>query len=57
MKTPAVTKPKVWTELEKEHLKQLVRSGARTREIAGKLGRHAGSVKDMARQMKLVLLK
>jgi hypothetical protein len=57
MKAPAITKPKTWTELEKRQLETLVRRGARTREITSKLGRHARSVKEMARQLKLLLLK
>jgi hypothetical protein len=57
MKTPPATKPKNWTELEKQQLERLVRSGAHTQDIARKLGRYAGSVKKMARQMKLVVLK
>jgi len=50
-------KPKAWTEAEKQQLAKLVRDGARTPEIAAKLGRYAGSVKQMARAMRLILKK
>jgi len=36
---------------------KLVRDGARTREISAKLGRYAGSVKQMTRAMGLLLKK
>ena len=55
MKPPA--KPKIWTEAEQQQLAKLVRDGARTPEIAAKLGRYAGSVKQMARAMGLILKK
>ena len=48
-------KPKEWTEAEKQALVRLVRDGAGTAEIKAKLGRHAGSVKHMARELNLVL--
>jgi len=50
-------KPKSWTEAEKRQLVQLVRNGARMPEISAKLGRHAGSVKRLARTMNLLLKK
>jgi hypothetical protein len=54
MKPSAETKPKTWTDAENQQLAKLVRSGARASEISTKLGRYAGSVKRMAREMKLV---
>jgi len=50
-------KPKSWTEAEKHQLVRLARNGVRTPEISAKLGRHAGSVKRMARAMNLLLKK
>jgi len=50
-------KPKSWTVAEKHQLVRLVRNGARMPEITAKLGRHAGSVKRMARVMNLLLKK
>ncbi len=44
-------KPKEWTEAEKQARVRLVRDGAGTAEIKAKLGRHAGSVKHMAREL------
>ena len=48
-------KPKEWTEAEKQALVRLVRNGAAMQEIRAKLKRHAGSLRRMAREMKLVL--
>jgi len=50
-------KPKEWTVAEKQALIRLVRNGAGTSEISAKLGRHAASVKRMAREMNLLLKK
>ena len=50
-------KPKEWTEAEKKALVRLVRKGAAMAEIRTKLKRHAGSLKRMAREMKLLLKK
>jgi transposase len=55
MKPPAPTRPKAWTEVEKQQLVKLVRNGTRTAQISAKLGRYAGSVKQMARAMGLLL--
>jgi hypothetical protein len=57
MKPPVPTKPKYWTEAEKQQLVKLVRDGTRTPQISIKLGRYAGSVKRMARAMGLLLKK
>jgi transposase-like protein len=59
MKSPVkpATRPKAWSEAEKRQLVKLIRDGARTPEIAARLGRHAGSVKLMARAMGLLLKK
>jgi hypothetical protein len=54
---PSESKPKIWTEAEKQQLAKLVRRGARAPEIIVALGRHAGSVRKMAREMKLLLKK
>jgi hypothetical protein len=54
---PTATKPKTWTEEEKQQLEKLVRDGARRTEISAKLGRYARSVKQMARAMGLLLKK
>jgi transposase-like protein len=54
---PTATKPKTWTEEEKQQLVKLVRDGARRPEISAKLGRYARSVKQMARAMGLLLKK
>ena len=50
-------KPKIWTETEKRLLARLVPRGAGAAEISKELGRYAGSVRCMAREMKLLLKK
>jgi transposase len=54
MKTP---KPKQWAEQEIRLLIKLARRGAGTSEIAAELGRHAGSVRRMARSLGLLVRK
>lgn len=50
------SKPKEWTEAERKRLAWLARRRV-VAEIAAALGRHAGSVKRMAREMRLILKK
>jgi IS30 family transposase len=54
MKTP---KPKQWTEQEIRRLVALARRGVGASKIAAELGRHAGSVRRMARAKGLLLKK
>ncbi|MGY8661305.1 hypothetical protein Q3C01_02900 [Bradyrhizobium sp. UFLA05-109] len=54
MKTP---KPKQWTELEVRQLVKLARRGVGASKIAAELGRHAGSVRRMARTVGILLKK
>lgn len=54
---PASSKPKIWTETEKRQLVKLVREKARTPEISARLGRYTASVKRMAKEMGLLLVK
>jgi hypothetical protein len=54
MRTP---KPKEWTGSELQKLLKLVKQGAGTSKIAAELGRHAGSVKRMARSIGVLLKK
>jgi hypothetical protein len=54
MRTP---KPKEWTGSEMQQLARLAKRGTRVSKIAAELGRHAGSVKRMARSMGLLLKK
>jgi hypothetical protein len=51
------SKPKEWTEAEKNALIRLVRAGAPMREITAKLKRHAGSVRRMALTMNVQIKK
>jgi hypothetical protein len=51
------SKPKEWTEAEKQALVRLVRDGAPMRKIKTKLKRHAESVRRMARTMNLAVKK
>jgi IS30 family transposase len=51
------SKPKEWTDGEREKLSVMIRRGVVASEIATALGRHAGSVKRMAREMGLILKK
>jgi hypothetical protein len=55
--TKHTARPKEWTDSEKQRLAILVRRGADASEISRDLGRHAASVRQMAREMKLVLRK
>lgn len=50
------SKPKEWTEAERKRLACLARRRV-VSEIAAALGRHAGSVRRMARSMGLILKK
>jgi hypothetical protein len=54
MKTP---KPKQWADREVQQLSKLARAGAGVSKIAAELGRHAGSVRRMARAMGILLKK
>lgn len=54
MKTP---KPKQWAQQEVRRLITLARRGVGASKIAGELGRHAGSVRRMARTLGLLLKK
>lgn len=54
MKAP---KPKQWAEREVQQLSKLARAGAGVSKIAAELGRHAGSVRRMARAMGILLKK
>jgi hypothetical protein len=48
-------RPKLRTDDEKQRLARLARRGADAYEISAALGRHVGSVRKMAREMKFVL--
>jgi IS30 family transposase len=50
-------KPKEWTGSERQKLLKLVKQESGAAKIAAELGRHAGSVKRMARSMGLLLRK
>lgn len=54
MKAP---KPKQWAEQEVRRLIRLARQGVGTSKIAAELGRHAGSVRRMARSIGILLKK
>ncbi|BAC49885.1 bll4620 [Bradyrhizobium diazoefficiens USDA 110] len=54
MKAP---KPKQWAEQEVRRLVRLARQGVGVSRIAAELGRHAGSVRRMARTMGILLKK
>lgn len=54
MKAP---KPKQWAEHELGRLVRLARQGVGASKIAAELGRHAGSVRRMARTMGILLKK
>ncbi|MDA9410586.1 hypothetical protein XH80_28700 [Bradyrhizobium sp. CCBAU 45384] len=54
MKTP---KPKQWAEQEIQRLVRLARQGVGASRIAAELGRHAGSVRRMARSVGILLKK
>jgi IS30 family transposase len=51
------SKPKEWTGSERQTLLRLAKQGAGASKIAAELGRHAGSVKRMARSIGLLLKK
>jgi hypothetical protein len=51
------SRPKQWTEAEVRFLKTLARRKIRAEEIARELGRHVGSVKKKARELRLLLSK
>ncbi|SPP93183.1 conserved protein of unknown function [Bradyrhizobium vignae] len=50
------SKPKEWIEAERKRLAWLARRRV-VSEIAAALGRHAGSIRRMAREMGLILKK
>jgi hypothetical protein len=50
-------KPKEWTGPEVQKLLRLAKLGAGASKIAAELGRHAGSVKRMARSVGVLLKK
>jgi transposase-like protein len=50
-------KSKVWSEAEKQQLVKMARQGATAWQVAAKLGRYAGSVRRMAKAMRLILSK
>lgn len=50
-------KPKQWSDSEIQRLLKLVRAGAGASKIAAELGRHAGSVRRMARSKGILLKK
>lgn len=52
-----VPKPKEWTDKEVRILVRMARKGAGASKIAAELGRHAGSVRRMARTKGLLLQK
>lgn len=52
-----VPKPKQWAEQEVRRLVRLARQGVSASKIAAELGRHAGSVRRMARTMGILLRK
>ncbi|WP_426420205.1 hypothetical protein [Bradyrhizobium genosp. A] len=54
MKTP---KPKQWAQQEVRRLVKLARQGVGASKIAAELGRHAGSVRRMARTVGILLKK
>jgi len=54
MKTP---KPKQWAKEETQRLVRLARQGVGAGRIAAELGRYAGSVRRMARELGLLLKK
>ncbi|WP_409187840.1 hypothetical protein [Bradyrhizobium sp. RDM4] len=50
-------KPKQWADREVQQLSKLARQGAGVSKIAAELGRHAGSVRRMARTTGILLKK
>jgi len=50
-------KPKQWADREVQQLSKLARAGAGVSKIAAELGRHAGSVRRMARRIGILLKK
>ncbi|MDH2406877.1 hypothetical protein QCM77_44680 [Bradyrhizobium sp. SSUT18] len=50
-------KPKQWADREVQRLVKLARQGVGTTKIAAELGRHAGSVRRMARTMGILVKK
>jgi hypothetical protein len=50
-------RPKEWTNDEIDRLTNLARRNATASDIAKEMGRHVGSVKRMARQLSLPLIK
>ncbi|MDH2407096.1 hypothetical protein QCM77_45930 [Bradyrhizobium sp. SSUT18] len=50
-------KPKQWADREVRQLVKLARQGVGTTKIAAELGRHAGSVRRMARTMGILVKK
>lgn len=57
MKAKSPKKPKTRSEAEKQGLVRLVRDGVQAPKISVELGRYTGSIKRMAREMRLVLKK
>jgi hypothetical protein len=51
------TKPKAWSDAEKQLLSKLARKGTSASEISVAIGRRISSVKKMARELKFVLKK
>jgi IS30 family transposase len=51
------SKPKDWTEIERQKLAAMARRRLTASEIAQTLDRHVGSVRRAAREMKLILKK
>jgi len=49
--------PKEWTASERQKLSKMAKRGERVSKIAAELGRHAGSVRRMARSIGLLLKK
>jgi hypothetical protein len=52
-----MNRPKEWTGKEIDRLVSLARRKATASDIAKELGRHVGSIKRMARQLSLPLVK
>ena len=52
-----ISRPKDWTEKEKQQLERLARRGVSASEIADTLGRHTTAVRQTARNMNLLLRK
>ncbi|WP_156917841.1 hypothetical protein [Bradyrhizobium sp. Cp5.3] len=51
------SKPKEWTDIERKRLSVMIRRRFGAAKIAAVLRRHTGSVKQMAREMGLILKK